>query len=51
MLGRAALWAGVAAIFIGIGSVHKEIDKRSLYAVLSKPVRRWPRRKPAFGPA
>jgi ABC-type transport system involved in multi-copper enzyme maturation permease subunit len=29
------------AIFIGIGLVYKEIDRRTLYSVLSKPVRRW----------
>jgi ABC-type transport system involved in multi-copper enzyme maturation permease subunit len=29
------------AIFIGIGLVYKEIDKRTLYALLSKPVRRY----------
>ncbi|MBI2815307.1 MAG: ABC transporter permease subunit [Acidobacteria bacterium] len=29
------------AIFLGINLVFKEIDKRSLYALLSKPVRRW----------
>ncbi|MBI4460958.1 MAG: ABC transporter permease, partial [Acidobacteria bacterium] len=29
------------AIFLGIGLVYKEMDKRSLYALLSKPVRRW----------
>jgi len=28
------------AIFIGIGLVYKEIDKRTLYAILSKPVKR-----------
>jgi ABC-type transport system involved in multi-copper enzyme maturation permease subunit len=33
---------GVAiAIFIGIGLVSKEIDKRTLYTVLSRPVGRW----------
>jgi ABC-type transport system involved in multi-copper enzyme maturation permease subunit len=31
----------VIAIFIGIGLVAKEIDKRTLYTVLSRPVRRW----------
>jgi Cu-processing system permease protein len=31
----------VIAIFIGIGLVSKEIDKRTLYTVLSRPVRRW----------
>jgi ABC-type transport system involved in multi-copper enzyme maturation permease subunit len=29
------------AVFIGVGLVYKEMDKRTLYAVLSKPVRRW----------
>ena len=29
------------AVFIGVGMVAKEIDKRTLYALLSKPVRRW----------
>jgi len=28
------------AVFIGIGLVYKEMDKRTLYALLSKPVRR-----------
>jgi ABC-type transport system involved in multi-copper enzyme maturation permease subunit len=31
----------VIAIFIGIGLVSKEIDKRTLYTLLSRPVRRW----------
>ncbi len=31
----------VIAIFIGIGHVSKEIDKRTLYTVLARPVRRW----------
>lgn len=29
------------AAFIGVGLVYKEMDKRTLYALLSKPVRRW----------
>lgn len=29
------------AVFIGVGMVSKEIDKRTLYALLAKPVRRW----------
>ncbi len=29
------------SVFIGVGLVSKEIDKRTLYALLSKPVRRW----------
>src|ERR1700682_3854486 len=35
------LFGVVIAIFIGIGLVSKEIDKRTLYTVLSRPVRRW----------
>lgn len=31
----------VMAIFIGVGLVHKEMEKRTLYALLSKPIRRW----------
>jgi ABC-type transport system involved in multi-copper enzyme maturation permease subunit len=29
------------AVFIGVGMISKEMDKRTLYAVLAKPVRRW----------
>ena len=29
------------AIFIGVGLMYKEMDKRTLYALLAKPVRRW----------
>jgi ABC-type transport system involved in multi-copper enzyme maturation permease subunit len=29
------------AVFTGVGLVSKEIDKRTLHALLSKPVRRW----------
>lgn len=36
-----SLFGIVIAIFIGIGLVSKEIDKRTLYTVLSRPVRRW----------
>lgn len=31
----------VIAIFIGTGLVSKEIEKRTLYTILSRPVRRW----------
>jgi ABC-type transport system involved in multi-copper enzyme maturation permease subunit len=31
----------IIAIFIGIGLVSKEIEKRTLYTILSRPVRRW----------
>ncbi len=29
------------AVFIGVGLVSKEMDKRTLYALLAKPLRRW----------
>lgn len=31
----------VIGVFIGTGLVSKEIDKRTLYTILSRPVRRW----------
>ena len=31
----------IIAIFIGIGLVFKEIEKKTLYTILSRPVRRW----------
>jgi ABC-type transport system involved in multi-copper enzyme maturation permease subunit len=42
-LGLAAIsvFGVLIAIFIGIGLVSKEIDKRTLYTVLTRPVRRW----------
>jgi ABC-type transport system involved in multi-copper enzyme maturation permease subunit len=36
-----SLFGMVIAIFVGVGLVAKEIDKRTLYTVLSRPVRRW----------
>src|SRR5947207_11480436 len=36
-----SLFGIVIAIFIGLGLFSKEIDKRTLYTVLSRPVRRW----------
>lgn len=36
-----SLFGVVIAIFIGIGLVAKEIEKRTLYTVLSRPLRRW----------
>src|SRR5262249_11767999 len=40
-LSAVSLFGIVIAIFIGIGMVAKEIDKRTLYTVLTRPVRRW----------
>jgi ABC-type transport system involved in multi-copper enzyme maturation permease subunit len=36
-----SLFGLAIAIFIGIGLVSKEIDKKTLYTLLSRPVRRW----------
>jgi Cu-processing system permease protein len=36
-----SLFGVVIAIFMGIGLVSKEIDRRTLYTVLSRPLRRW----------
>lgn len=36
-----SLFGMLISIFIGIGLVSKEIEKRTLYTVLSRPVRRW----------
>ncbi len=36
-----SLFGIVIAVFIGIGLVSKEMEKRTLYTVLSRPVRRW----------
>jgi ABC-type transport system involved in multi-copper enzyme maturation permease subunit len=35
------LFGVLIAIFIGIGLVSKEIEKRTVYSLLSRPVRRW----------
>jgi Cu-processing system permease protein len=39
-LSSISLFGVIIAIFIGIGLVSKEIDKRTLYTILSRPVRR-----------
>ncbi|HLG13735.1 MAG TPA: ABC transporter permease [Blastocatellia bacterium] len=35
------LFGALIAIFIGVGLVYKEIDKRTIYSLLSKPVHRY----------
>jgi len=39
-LASISLFGVAVAVFIGIGLVWKEVDKRSIYNILSKPVRR-----------
>jgi Cu-processing system permease protein len=36
-----SLFGVVIAIFIGIGLVSKEMEKKTLYTILARPVRRW----------
>lgn len=40
-LSAISLFGLVMAIFIGVGLVSKEIEKRTLYSILSKPIHRW----------
>jgi ABC-type transport system involved in multi-copper enzyme maturation permease subunit len=40
-LSAISIFGLVMAIFIGVGLVYKEIEKRTLYTLLSKPVQRW----------
>jgi ABC-type transport system involved in multi-copper enzyme maturation permease subunit len=35
------VFGGLIAIFIGVGLVYKEIDKKTIYSLLSKPVHRY----------
>jgi ABC-type transport system involved in multi-copper enzyme maturation permease subunit len=39
-LAATAVFGLVIAVFIGIGLVSKEVERRSIYSILSKPVRR-----------
>ena len=40
-LSAISLFGIVMAIFIGVGLVYKEMEKRTLYSLLAKPVQRW----------
>ncbi|MBN2338325.1 MAG: ABC transporter permease [Acidobacteria bacterium] len=40
-LGAISVFGLLIAIFIGIGLVYKELEKRTVYALLAKPVRRY----------
>jgi ABC-type transport system involved in multi-copper enzyme maturation permease subunit len=40
-LGSISIFGVLIAIFLGIGLVSKEIDRRTIYTILSKPVRRY----------
>lgn len=40
-LSALAIFGTLMAVFIGITLVHKEVEKKTIYAVLAKPVARW----------
>jgi len=40
-LSAISIFGVVIAIFIGIGLVSKEMERKTLYTILSRPVRRW----------
>jgi ABC-type transport system involved in multi-copper enzyme maturation permease subunit len=40
-LGGIALMGSIIAIFLGVGLVYKEIEKKTIYTLASKPVSRW----------
>jgi ABC-type transport system involved in multi-copper enzyme maturation permease subunit len=40
-LSAISIFGLIMAIFIGVGLVYKEMEKRTLYSLLAKPVRRW----------
>jgi len=40
-LASISIFGTLIAIFIGIGLVYKEIDRRTIYTIISKPVRRY----------
>lgn len=39
-LGAIRLFGTVIAIFLGVGVLHKEVDRRTIYTILSKPLSR-----------
>src|ERR1700693_5922602 len=40
-LSAISIFGIIMAIFIGVGLVYKEMEKRTLYSLLAKPWRRW----------
>jgi ABC-type transport system involved in multi-copper enzyme maturation permease subunit len=40
-LSSISLFGLVMAVFIGVGLVYKEIERRTLYSLLAKPIQRW----------
>lgn len=40
-LGAISLFGTLIAIFVGIGLVYKEMERRTIYVILAKPIARW----------
>ena len=40
-LSAISIFGLIMAVFIGVGLVYKEMEKRTLYSLLAKPIRRW----------
>jgi len=40
-LSAISIFGLVMAVFIGVGLVYKEMEKRTLYSLLARPIRRW----------
>lgn len=40
-LASISIFGVLIAIFVGVGLVFKEIDKRTIYSIVSKPIERW----------
>lgn len=40
-LGILSFFGALMAVFVGTGLIYKEVDKRTIYTILSKPVARW----------
>ena len=40
-LATLSFFGALMAVFVGTGLIYKEIDKRTIYTIISKPVRRW----------
>ena len=40
-LGAIRAFGSVMSIFLGIGLVYKEIEKKTVYTIVSKPIARW----------
>jgi ABC-type transport system involved in multi-copper enzyme maturation permease subunit len=40
-LSAISIFGLLMAVFIGVGLVYKEMEKRTLYSLLAKPIRRW----------